>query len=308
MDAEQPSAGELAAQIAQHGGLTLRASLGGRANEHWVVGEGERRCVLRAYAPAVWDDIPYELTVLRRLRGMGWPVAEAVAEPLQHGGRTWCLFRWLPGACRPQGAAAEERARGRLLAELHAVTAQLEDLGQRRGFQSAAGMVRDPALAVALRGYERLRPAEGHVLRWHLERTQEAFAALEPPGRDAEAGGTLVVHGDFTPWNLLFEGARLTGILDFELTHQDYRVADFALAWRGAHDAVIAGYEEVRPLAERDWALLVPVYWAWLFLHVAREATAMLEGRAPAHGFAWQVTHLLRRDGLAGRLAPSYPG
>ena len=64
----------------------------------------------------------------------------------------------------------------------------------------------------------------------------------------------VVLHGDFTCWNLLFEHGHLTGVLDFEATHLNYRVADFALAWRGQQSDVIRGYEEVSPLSDLDQA------------------------------------------------------
>ena len=41
----------------------------------------------------------------------------------------------------------------------------------------------------------------------------------------------MVVHGDFTPWNLRFQNGTLSGILDFELAHWDHRIGDFALSW-----------------------------------------------------------------------------
>jgi aminoglycoside phosphotransferase (APT) family kinase protein len=95
--------------------VTPVESLGGRRNTHWLVERQRCRLVLRCYAEPL-GDIRYELDVLQRLRDLGWPVPAAVEAPLHAGGRTWCLFTWLPGACRPR-CAEEGRARGRLLAE-----------------------------------------------------------------------------------------------------------------------------------------------------------------------------------------------
>ncbi len=81
---------------------------------------------------------------------------------------------------------------------------------------------------------------------------------------------------------------RLSGVLDFESTHLDFRVADFALSWRGSYDEVVHGYEAVHPLSDLDWQLLVPVFWGWLFLGVKDEISAMLSGQAAIHGFDWQ--------------------
>ena len=79
------------------------------------------------------------------------------------------------------------------------------------------------ALEPLLIAHERTDPQEAHVLLWHLERARALIAPLEPRAR---AG--IVVHGDFTPWNLLFQDGKLSGILDFELARRDHRIADFA--------------------------------------------------------------------------------
>ena len=304
MPADPCPASPIAHAVLRHWGVTPITPLGERANTHWLVEAGGSRLVLRRYAPEPFGDIGYELAVLRRLRALGWPVPTPVVEPMQFAGRMWCLFTWLPGESRSAVTSAEERrARGRLLAELHGATAHLAGMGQRGSFTRSDAVVRDPALVAALREYERIDPAAGHIMHWHRDRAQEAFAGIP-----VESAETIVLHGDFTHWNLLFDGERLTGILDFEATHLNYRVADFALSWRGDQDEVIAGYEEVHTLTDLDWELLVPVYWSWLFLGVEREINAMLAGKIPPHGFAWQVKHLLKRSGLLGRRAPRYPG
>jgi aminoglycoside phosphotransferase (APT) family kinase protein len=304
MVADQRPMPHVCHEVLQHWGLTPIAFFGGRLHQHWLVEAGGRRLVLRGYSAEPFDGLDYELAVLRRVHGLGWPVPVPVTEPIHVWGRTWCLFTWLPGACRPATESAEERrARGHLLAELHTSMPCLEGMGQRGGFGRADELIGDPELVSLIRAYERSYPTEGHILRWHLDRAQQAFASIE-----VEAEETIVLHSDFAPWNLLFEDERLTGILDFEATHRNFRVADFALSWRGEQDEVLAGYQEVHQLSDLDWQLLVPVYWSWMFIGVKKEITAMLSGKGPPHGFAWQVRHLLRRSGLLDRLAPRYPG
>jgi Ser/Thr protein kinase RdoA (MazF antagonist) len=95
---------------------------------------------------------------------------------------------------------------------------------------------------------------------------------------------------------------RLSGLVDFEASHLNYRVADFALSWRGDQDEVLAGYTDVHPLNELDWELLVPVFWSWLFMGIQRNIADILAARREAHGFDWQIKHLLRRsDAVKGR-------
>ena len=77
-------------------------------------------------------------------------------------------------------------------------------------------------------------------MRWHIDRAQENFERI-----DLDRAETIVLHSDFAPWNLLFEDERLTGIIDFDGTHLNYRVADFANSWRGYQDEVIDGYHDM---------------------------------------------------------------
>src|SRR5262249_55309737 len=126
-----------------------------------------------------------------------------------------------------------------------------------------AVVVSDPELEHWLRAHERVRPDEGRALRACRDTAAEWFADNADPGAPRS-----VIHGDFTPWNLLFDAGRLTGVLDFEASHHSFQVADFALSWRGYHDEVLRGYDEVRLLSDTEWRLVRPVFWAWLFLGV----------------------------------------
>jgi hypothetical protein len=81
-------------------------------------------------------------------------------------------------------------------------------------------------------------------------------------------------------------------------------VSDFALAWRGHQDEVIEGYEEVRPLSDRDRQLLIPAYWSWLFLGVKEEINAIVRGKIADHGFDWQIRHFLGRSSFYAGIAP----
>ena len=276
--------------------------LGGRHNRHWLVEYGRSKLVVRGYSDEAFPHIAYELEVLTQLDEAGWPVPTAVEGPIQVDGRTWGLFKYFPGTCRTSNEPEDRRARGRLLAELHEATGSLASMGQRRGFGLSEEVVGDPGLVDSMRRYEQIRPSEGHVMRWHIERAKEAFDRL-----DLDGSATTVLHGDFTPWNLLYEGESLTGVIDFEATHLNYRVADFANSWRGHQDEVVEGYEEVSKLSDLDWQLLVPAYWAWMFIGVRQAIETALERKDAPPDFEWQIRHLLRREGLMGGLADPYP-
>jgi aminoglycoside phosphotransferase (APT) family kinase protein len=281
--------------------LRVERYLGGRANQHWLVTSEHQPVVLRRYQLEPIGDIGYELRVLRRLAELGWPTPVAVGDPVRVADRTWCLFRLLPG--RPPTGTDEQsqRDRGRLLARLHHDLATLADLGQRPGSGRAEDIVADPELTEQLRTYERQFPREARIMRWHVDRARAAFQEV-----DRADCPLMVVHGDFINQNLLYENGVLTGVIDFESTHLNHRVSEFALAWRGKHDALLHGYTGVAPLTDVDWALLAPALWAWVFLGVATELRRIADGAIRPHRFEWQIKMLLRRSPLMGRHRTPY--
>jgi homoserine kinase type II len=126
------------------------------------------------------------------------------------------------------------------------------------------------ANALSLDGWERLiapRLAQAEFLRPGLARLIESdMAAVRATWPKALPRG--VIHADLFPDNALFVGDKLTGIIDFYFACTDLFAYDLAVcinAWcfgrerdfdiaRGA--AMIAAYEAVRPLDDRERAAL----------------------------------------------------
>ena len=297
---------EIDTEVLQRWKLTPMSVVGqGSHNNHWPVQTRQgNECILRRYKKDHFPDIAYEFEVMHRLRGMGWPVPVLEEAPIELSGCTWCLMAKLPGASNLVRDSQEQRRRGRLLAELHQSTRDLADLGQRNGFVLSDALVGAPSLVAAIRRYEKAKPDIGYILRWHIERSIEVFTTL-----DHAASEKLVLHSDLISVNLLYDDSELTGILDFEATHLNYRVADFALSWRGRDDDVISGYEEVERLSDLDWQMLVPTFWSWLFIGVEKVIERTSEDQFHKLDFSWQVKLLSRRSKLFGDLeeaGPSY--
>ncbi len=295
-------------EVLAHFGVKLLAPLGGRINRHWLVEARGEEFVLRCWglSPLLDDmashteSIDYEVRLVASLAALGWPVAAAVAGPAEMDGHLWSLASFLPGdvpalADPVHGGREEQRKRGRLLAEFHAGLAQLPDLGQRPGWRRCEEILADPALDDTLNKNEQERPEEVRILRWHLEQAREQIAELHLQSRP----GTII-HGDFTPWNLRFTDGRLSGILDFELSHWDHRIGDFALSWRGKYDEIVLGYDEVSPLEPEEWALLAPLWWTQLIYQACR---AMQAGTTDN---GWTINKLLLRSPLMGKDAAEY--
>ena len=278
-------------------GVRLVAPFGGTRNRHWLVESRRQQWVLRCWwrsEDAIdWASIGYEVRLVASLAALGWPVAATVAGPTELDGDVWSLAPFLPGdlpsAINPHAGEEEQHERGRLLAQFHAGLAQLPEMGQRAGWRRCEEILADPSLDEVLTCHEPTCPEDVYILRWHLERARERVAGLQLPSRPG-----IVVHGDFTPWNLRFAEGRLTGILDFELSHWDHRVGDFALSWRGKYDEVVHGYAEVSPLEPEEWELITPLWWAQLIEGACRD---MQNG---TRDDGWTIKKLLQRSALMG--------
>lgn len=260
--------------------------LGGRQNGHWRVHRGDTELVLRRWAQPE-NEVFYEIRLLESMAALGWPIATVLEEPLLWDGVYWSLSQLLPGAPLPNTDLEEQRQRGRLLAELHADTATLADISQRQGWRPGEETLADPTLDALFVANEKRLPYEVRLLRWHLDLARQRLSEI-----GILTHPTLIVHGDFTLWNLLYQNGKLSGVLDFELAHRDHRIAEFALAWRGKYDAVIHGYHEVAPLEPIEWALITPLWWASLI----EQAATLL--RAQTWDDGWIAAKLLQRSPL----------
>lgn len=287
------------AEVLEHFRVRPLSSLGGRLNGHWLVERGRDRLVLRRWsAQLAGDEIDYEIRLLRSVAALGWPVAEVVEGPVEFGGHAWSLSPFIPG--EPPAAdnpLAEQRARGRLLAQFHADLKRLDGFGQRGNWRRCEEILGDTSLDRVLAETEKEQPENVRLLRWHLERARDRIEGMRLPERP-----DLIVHGDFTPWNLRFRNGRLTGILDFELAHRDHRVGDFALSWRGKYDEIVHGYNEVALLEPEEWELITPLWWAMLIELGCRH---LAEGTLDD---GWIARKLLERSPLMGRDAVAYRG
>jgi aminoglycoside phosphotransferase (APT) family kinase protein len=265
--------------------------LGGRRNQHWLVKTPHGQFVLREFADDTLASADYECKLLRLLHEREWPVPVRVGAPLEHHGQVWCLFTQRPGMPLAGKDALSQRARGRLLAQLHEATSALTGLGQRPDFMQADEMLNDASLLAAVTRYERQDAEAGHVMRWHLDKARALIADI-----DVTHLSRIILHGDFAPWNLLYDGGALTGVIDFEAAHLNCRVSDFALSWRGSQDDVIDGYEENHALSDVDRQMIVPAFWAWLFRGVREEIEAAEQDATAAADFKWQIRHFLLRS------------
>lgn len=152
-------------------------------------------------------------------------------------GRVARLLTWLPG--HPVDSAVDPRVLGETLGMLNSALSAFDHPAAHRE------LVWDVARL------DLVRPlAEQH------REVREVVALWD--ALDLTALPRQVVHNDFHPGNLLAQGGRLTGILDFGDTVHTVRVADLAIAlcYFGMTDEFVQGFASIVPLRDDERAAL----------------------------------------------------
>ena len=240
--------------------LSAKGIAEGVENSNYMVETTRGRFILTLYERRVdADDLPYFLGLTAHLAAKGQPVPAPIAardgSVLQRlEGRPACLIEFLPGLSVNSPTPKLAFAAGKALAVLHDGAADYAP--QRRN-------------ALSLSGWKQLADTLGKDLA-EIDSGLPSLVAGECARLEAEwprdlPGGTI--HADLFPDNVLVSGERVTGIIDFYFAATDLLAYDLAIAhaaWcfddEGAYlgdalaDALIAGYESIRPLstAERD--------------------------------------------------------
>lgn len=236
-------------------------------SNHWVVAGG-RRWFLRINEDKSEADVRWEAGLVDSLAAAGVPTPPTIpaadgAPLVRHRDRWVSVFPWVDGVHRGPGEVSERDAAevGAALAALHRAGAPLAARMARTGIYTtghvAARYARlradpvaaaDPALAVAL-------DAIGRELEWLAARADQRAGA---------PGG--IIHGDLFRDNVLFDGAELAALLDFEQASTGAWVYDLAVclnAWCYASElspalvrAMVDGYRGARELEADEQALL----------------------------------------------------
>ena len=258
--------GELDA-LAQAFGLgrvhTVRAIAAGTINSNFEVDTDAGRTFVRVNEGKAEADVAWEARLVAALaeRGVVTPPPIVATDgrpyaPLRGSPPKWVsAFAWRDGRHLREHEVTAERARtfGAALAGLHRAGLELPP-SWRRGsiydhdhllarFQKIAGSG-EPALAPAIA-----------ILREELAAASAAHAK-----RTLATHG--MIHGDLFRDNVLWDGEQISAILDFEQASGGSLVYDLAVCindwcWTGRPRAdlaaaLVAGYEQVRPLTTDD--------------------------------------------------------
>jgi hygromycin-B 7''-O-kinase len=215
-----------------------------------LVGLAEQ-AVIKVYAPFLHDHFAYERAALAHVHGrLSLPTPELLAEG-EFEGWPYLVMQRLPGQTLEHGwADLNEAEKGALLHSIGRVAAELHALPVAP-MQAVA-----PRWPDFLRGQrERCEARQRRTgLPAHLMAQLDAFLTGPVP-----EGPDVMLTGEFTPFNLLAQGPRLSGMIDFG----DGLVGPREYDWLGPlcffvegqaarAEAFFAGYGVAVPRGRRD--------------------------------------------------------
>jgi homoserine kinase type II len=240
----------------------------GVSNSNWLietqqVGGAAQRFILTMYENRVEiGDLPFFLDLLDHLAARDCPVPRTIhdsdgASYRLHYGKALALIEFLPGVSVSEPTAAQARAVGAALAQIHLAG---QDFPGRR----ANGMGRKAwAQLLGDCGPEGLTAIDPGLC--DLVEHEMALVCAQWPDHLP----TSVIHADLFPDNVLMLGEQVTGLIDFYFACYDVTAYDVAVthaAWCFTPDgteflpelsaSLLAGYQAVRPLSAEERAAL----------------------------------------------------
>lgn len=237
-DRQQPLAAFLQAAAGAEAVEITRVELlgGGAIQENWGIEAmfeggalaGPQRLVLRADAatgvPSSLSRVA-EFAVLRAIFAAGVTVPEPLFACAERSviGKPFFVMRRVAGSAAGRPITLDpmlEAARPQIAEQLGRELARIQSVGSAAGLGFLAADAGLPARIAEFRGYLDRHPQPRPVLEWALRWAEtHAPAPLAP----------VLCHGDFRTGNYMLEGARLTGILDWEFA--DWGDPDADIGW-----------------------------------------------------------------------------
>lgn len=236
----------------------------GVSNSNWLVettgrdGKGARFILTMYEHRTEIADLPFFLGLLDHLAARGCPVPRTIHDRDNsafrlHEGKALALIEFLPGVSVNEPSPAQARAVGGALAQIHVAAADFP--GERTNGLGLAAW-RQLMSACGSEGLNAIHPELAALVERELARLARHWPAGLPRS---------VIHADLFPDNVLMLGDKVSGLIDFYFACTDITAYDVAVthaAWcfsgdgrrfeRGLSEALLAGYEAVRPLAAEE--------------------------------------------------------
>ncbi|MDO9432293.1 MAG: homoserine kinase [Phenylobacterium sp.] len=241
--------------------LAFKGIAEGVENSNFLLETQAGRFILTVYEKRVREDeLPFFLGLTRWLAQHGYPSAtpmiDKAGEALKRvRGKPCAIFSFLPGLSVRRPTAAHCKEAGQGLARLHLAAegfplTRANDLGQE-AWAPLFDTLREAA--------ENLKPGLAAVIEGDLAHIAAHWPTDLPRG---------VIHADYFPDNVFFQGPLFAGAIDFYFACVDQLAYDIAVtlnAWCFEADgsfnitsarALLAGYEAHRPLTPAERAAL----------------------------------------------------
>lgn len=224
---------------------------------HWAVAGVDRE---QEWLPRVAPFLPVPV-----------PVPLARGEPAEGFPWPWSVCPWLAGENPVVDRIRDARSLATDLAQFVAALQRIDSAGGPAAGRGVPLAMRDEPTRTALAALRGAVDSEGVTAAWD--------AALQTP---AWSGPPVWVHGDLAPGNLLLDGGRLTGVIDFGGLGVGDPACDLMVAWNllpaDARRAFRAesGVDDATWTRGRGWALSV----ALIQLPYYRDTNAALAASA----------------------------
>lgn len=234
----------------------------GVSNSNFLVETTTDRFILTLYERRIdIAELPFFIELMEYLANAGLPVPRPIrdrnGEALHRlEGRAACLIQFLPGFSVSTPTAEQAYATAAALARLHLAG---EKFPLERANHLSLGWWQDTAAELG-NALERIEPGLADFVLEAVERLGRRWPGDLPHG---------IIHADLFPDNVLMRGDAVTGLIDFYFACTDLLAYDLAVlhaSWAFPPDgvapipehgeAILAGYESVRPLSAAERAAL----------------------------------------------------
>lgn len=244
--------------------LSFEGIAAGIENSNFFIDTEQGRFVLTVFERMNEQELPYFMRLMRHLAAKGLSCPDVMRgrdnsllfDVQDEGQAKWgCIVSCLSGKTLDNLDDVQLYASGQALAQLHLAG---ESFAGKRANPTAMDWLQEHVDKVAQGTAENYGDAAVKLLKEELENQQlQSWDGL-PQG---------VIHGDLFVDNILFDGDKVSGIIDFYFAHTAPWVMDIAITLNaqavmlGDHDnsriqAFLSGYESVRPMQEKEFQAL----------------------------------------------------
>jgi homoserine kinase type II len=241
--------------------ISFKGIAEGVENSNFMLETVSGRFILTVYERRVdGGDLPFFLGLMQWLASRGYPSAAPVAD--RDGktlgrlrGKPAALVAFLPGLSVRRPTASHCREAGEGLGWLHEAAKGFA--GDRRNTLGQPTWA--PLFAPLADAAERLKTGLAATIRADLDHLERRWPRTLPSG---------LIHADYFPDNVFFDGGRFAGTIDFYFACRDALAYDLAVALNAwcfeidgafnvtAARAFVEGYERRRPLSSEERAAL----------------------------------------------------